>query len=664
MGNLYTFQVVDRDDLVSADIETSITRGALYVIELISRYLDWKSTIDFVVEIRPHHELSFSNADGLLPSYGQIAWNGSAWTNATLAEAISGVDLYPTRFDAGATIYLARDGTIRNYGAPVWFDPSPAFGVDPAVPAGAHDFVGIYLHEVFHSLGFWPGTIEWDSMMSPAGAVQHFTGSRATALYGSQLPFEAGASHYGYTADPAMPISRGLLFQWGNYERNRWDLGRIDLAVLEDLGYTVKTYSGLPLFEMIDTQVDLTGTAGDDRLYGDYHNNSLDAGEGADLVEGGMGADRIRGGGGNDLLLGDEGDDVIDGEAGDDFMAGGLGSDILRGGQGNDIYEVDAGDAVTELAGEGTDTVRTAIGSRSDYGAMYRLVENVEKLTGTSASGQGVYANLLDNVVNMGAGGDLVVLHDGGDDVVSGGDGGDYLFFGGAFTNGDSVDGGAGVDTVGLLGTQIVTFDADDLVSVEKVAVYSSGNATAPNGYALTTIDANVAAGRALTIIGQSLLANETLTFNGAAETNGSFDVKGGRGTDTIAGGAGDDLIWGNLGADDLTGGAGKDVFVYQSADESTAASRDTIRDFASGDRIVLLRIDADGMSDNGNSQFAFIGDDAFRHVAGELRVTRDATDSRAWLVEGDIDGDGAADFSLYVVAQPGQVITATDFLL
>jgi Ca2+-binding RTX toxin-like protein len=180
----------------------------------------------------------------------------------------------------------------------------------------------------------------------------------------------------------------------------------------------------------------------------------------------------------------------------------------------------------------------------------------------------------------------------------------------------------------------------------------------------LTTHNANVAAGATLTVIAQSLSANESLIFNGAAETDGRFNIKGGRGADTITGGAGSDIIWGNLGADVLRGGLGADLFIYMAAEESTAASRDLIRDFAAGDRVALSSIDADGNAANGDSRFTFIGSAAFSNTAGELRVTQDATYHRAWLVEGDTDGDGTADFALIVVAQLGQVIGAADFLL
>jgi Ca2+-binding RTX toxin-like protein len=140
--------------------------------------------------------------------------------------------------------------------------------------------------------------------------------------------------------------------------------------------------------------------------------------------------------------------------------------------------------------------------------------------------------------------------------------------------------------------------------------------------------------------------------------------VRSGRGSDTITGGAGADTIEGGLGADSLRGGAGNDVFVYRSVAESTAASRDTILDFAAGDKINLGGIDADGGAVAGNGKFAFIGSAAFSGAAGELRVSRDPNYSRAWLVEGDTNGDMVADFSLIVVAPNAYPLGEGDFFL
>jgi Ca2+-binding RTX toxin-like protein len=434
------------------------------------------------------------------------------------------------------------------------------------------------------------------------------------------------------------------------------------------LGWNEKYYGAPVLQSQLLVPVD-SGTAGADGFAGTANRDYYVAGAGNDIVAGGAeddglsgedGDDRLDGGAGDDQLYGGAGQDELIGGGGNDLLDGGAGTDTMTGGVGNDVYVLDAGDTLVELAGQGVDEVRTALGSRTDFAQMFTLGADLENLTGTSAEGQGVYANALDNVVVMGAGGDLVVLQDGGNDRVSGGGGDDFLHWGASFTNADRADGGTGYDTVGLLGTYAITFDADDLASVEKLAVYSSGDAAAPNTYSLTMHDANLATGQQMMVIGQSLMANETLTFNGTAEYNGSFNVRGGRGADSITGSAGNDTITGGLGADALRGGYGSDVFDYGAAADSALGAMDAILDFEKGDKINLSMIDADGNSANGDSKFAWLGEGAFTGVAGQLRVSQQA--GGVWRVEADVNGDGMADLAIGVTAPAGFLFEKSDF--
>ena len=72
---------------------------------------------------------------------------------------------------------------------------------------------------------------------------------------------------------------------------------------------------------------------------------------------------------------------VLTGNCGNNILDGGGGADSMIGGLGDDIYVVDqTGDVITELAGQGNDTVRSSI----SFALGASNVENLE-LTGTAA---------------------------------------------------------------------------------------------------------------------------------------------------------------------------------------------------------------------------------------------------------------------------------------
>ncbi|WP_294091128.1 Calx-beta domain-containing protein [Sphingomonas sp.] len=276
----------------------------------------------------------------------------------------------------------------------------------------------------------------------------------------------------------------------------------------------------------------------------------------AETLNGTAGADTINGFGGDDIINGLEGDDILDGGSGNDTIDGGTGNDTMRGGTGDDIFFVDSLlDVVIENDNEGTDEIRTSI-------ANYVLPANVERLvyTGSGTGNQSLSGNAGNNTLTGATGDDRFDLSQGGDDTVNGGDGNDAFSFGAAFTANDRVDGGNGDnDQIGLQGdysTTPLVLGANTITNVEVLAVLPGFS------YNITTNDGNVPAGSTLSIFAGNLNAGDSFTFNGAAETDGSFRVFGGLGRDNITTGAGNDGIYFGPGRFDMVndivdGGAG-----------------------------------------------------------------------------------------------------------
>jgi Ca2+-binding RTX toxin-like protein len=162
----------------------------------------------------------------------------------------------------------------------------------------------------------------------------------------------------------------------------------------------------------------------------------------------------------------------------------------------------------------------------------------------------------------------------------------------------------------------------------------------------------------------ESLIRIEYDGTQGDDTVTGNFGVdllRGFAGSDTLQGLAGDDTLIGGLGRDFLTGGIGSDSFNFNIIKESgkTSSTRDVITDFTRGeDHIDLKSIDAD-THHKGNQAFHFIGQKGFHDQDGELRIK---VTSSGVVVQGDVNGDGRADFQIEVDSL--SALSKGDFIL
>jgi Ca2+-binding RTX toxin-like protein len=375
----------------------------------------------------------------------------------------------------------------------------------------------------------------------------------------------------------------------------------------------------------------VTGTFVNDDVSGGPGSQILTGTPGVDSLRGRAGDETLLGLGGADTLRGNEGNDLLVGDSGNDLLIGGPGNDTMDGGTGDDSYLVEsAGDVVVEQPGEGIDRVTSQI--------SYTLGAHVENLSlGGAAAvngtgndlGNSIIGNSADNQIAGLSGNDRLEGRlgndtlDGGDgaDILRGGDGDDELL-GGADDdrmeggNGeDALEGGSGADL--LIGGQ-----GDDTL--------------------LGDDGADTLRGRDGDDELQGGADNDRLEGGNGDDAldggSGADVLLGGEGADMLLGGADDDVLEGGAGVDMLLGGAGADAFVFRSIGD---ADGDTIADFsaANGDRINLRPIDANENRAGGQA-FSWIGDMEFGSLAGQLRFASE-------ILEGDVDGDGAADFQI-----------------
>ena len=217
--------------------------------------------------------------------------------------------------------------------------------------------------------------------------------------------------------------------------------------------------------------------------------------------------------------------------------------------------------------------------------------------------------------------------------IQNGNAGNDTIF--GSLGN-DTLNGGAGFDTLSYASSNAA------------VQVFLGGN-TATGGHA--TGD---------TISGFENLVGSNFNDRlfGSAQVN---LIDGGNGDDIILGNNGNDTLRGREGRDIIYGGNHSDTFVYFALSDSGMlfGDRDRIQDFQNGlDRFDLSALDAN-TNVAGNQAFTYVGG-AFTGVAGQLR---------SWefggltFIEGDVDGNGSADFRIELLGT-GLGIDASDFVL
>ena len=405
------------------------------------------------------------------------------------------------------------------------------------------------------------------------------------------------------------------------------------------------------------------GSAADQRIFGGDFIDTLNGGGGDDVLIGGGEADILNGGDGSDAGILDVEGDQFDGGAGIDTGV------VLGTGAGpslrNNSFNLNLVDTEVALIPSLTDP---RFGVPPPGYSPYQFTIVIPDASVIAGNRLEVIATELNPDEGLAidasavAGGGVWVFTGPGANNHIGGAGSDAALFGasGIFISNNTFDGGGGIDTIGFRGNYVggnaVVFEDDSLAGVEVVAALTAldnpfGGLIDPNGfdYDFTLANGNVAAGQTLDLNGTALGANETLTVDGSLVMLGTLRFFGGQGDDNFTGGANGDLFYGGLGGDTQDGGPGANIFFFRDVMESTPANPDLLiwNNGDGSDTINVAFIDADTTQD-GNQDFQYIGGAAFSG-AGQIRFEEMNPDE--WMVEGDVNGDGVADFRFDVFA-------------
>jgi len=439
--------------------------------------------------------------------------------------------------------------------------------------------------------------------------------------------------------------------------------------------------SGIDTFDGGAGDDNLYGYVGNDVLTGGDGNDKIVGGLGNDILSGGAGNDTLYGQTGNDTITTGAGNDIADGGLGDDTFnitsKSGSYTDTIKGSAGTDTLDIDYSGAaslnnftissssdnitLTDVSGGSItfssienltvgDYAYTHVQTRRDYDnptqqkAFWNATEKVLYLydgaslpnqiweAGYGGSAGDVLPGLtktMDVSVKGSTGGDTLNINVSrstynSEAVYSGnwtmdlGDGNDVINSG-RLQNGDSIDMGAGDDSVSAMftgtwgtptignadlakldggaGTDTLSFEESTPATDTELTLTTAGatnfeNLTGGSNAEVLKGDnnANVLRGNngSDTLYGYG--GNDTLYSDASSGqttyTSGNQNdvLYGGAGNDTMYGSVGDNTLDGGTGADTITSGGGSDTIVLRSGDGgSTQVAGDTVTDFTDG---------------------------------------------------------------------------------
>jgi Ca2+-binding RTX toxin-like protein len=265
--------------------------------------------------------------------------------------------------------------------------------------------------------------------------------------------------------------------------------------------------------------------------------------------------ENVIGGSGSDVLTGNALANTLTGNGGADTFNGFTGNDTLIGGLGDDTYTFSVptagleADVVTELTGQGTDTLNFAA---LTVGVTLNINNNAVQNVHTNRTLKLNSFSTFENVVG-GSGSDVLtgnslantLTGNGGSDTLNG------------FTGNDTLIGGLGDDTYTF---SVPTAGAEADVVTELA---NQGTDTLNFSTLTTAVTLNLELTGAQEVhLNRTLALNLVNSFENAIGGSGADVLRGNALANSLSGGNGNDILVGLDGIDVLTGGVGNDILV------------------------------------------------------------------------------------------------------
>lgn len=287
---------------------------------------------------------------------------------------------------------------------------------------------------------------------------------------------------------------------------------------------------------------------------------------GASLLYGQAGNETIFGTDSADTIYGLDGDDTLNGGLGNDLIYGGNGSDILNGGDGSDNFYYGGLEAIGDTVdgGNNNDDIYLIADLFLDYTTTFTNMERVVfgGFTITALTGQGF------DLSGMSANGTSLLYGQGGDESITGTTSDDDIYGG---EGADTLDGGNGNDDFYISGTESLgdVYIGGTGTNYVRMSADSYFN----NGNSFSDITSIVNSGFNMIVTSGSNVDFSSMSRNGTGEIFGEAGnetirgfsnndiIHGMDGADTIYGGNGNDILEGGNGIDNLYGEAGADDF-------------------------------------------------------------------------------------------------------